>query len=211
MYIRDMHWYVNITHLWVIGFWAILILIWVVVFLSQCLTLGDPMDCSPPGSSVPGIVPAGILEWVAIATLIYWVWISFKIRKKKPHKTNTSCITNPKMNISHMTKPVRWVLRLCANNFYWRKRLEPALGLTARVGEPAHVLNPQHHSFICCPVSKGPPPSVGAGVPIISLDQKSMETAACFQVDCSLPRRKNSDKPWIFRCYLNYPDWYVFV
>ena len=27
----------------------------------------DPMDCSPPGSSVPGIIQAGILEWVAIS------------------------------------------------------------------------------------------------------------------------------------------------
>ena len=29
-------------------------------------TLWDPMDCSPPGSSVHGIFLAGILEWVAI-------------------------------------------------------------------------------------------------------------------------------------------------
>ena len=29
-------------------------------------TLCDPMDCSPPGSSVRGILPAKILEWVAI-------------------------------------------------------------------------------------------------------------------------------------------------
>ena len=28
-----------------------------------CLTLCDPMDCSPPGSSVHGIFPARILEW----------------------------------------------------------------------------------------------------------------------------------------------------
>ena len=28
------------------------------------LTLCDPMDCSPPGSSVPGILQARILEWV---------------------------------------------------------------------------------------------------------------------------------------------------
>ena len=27
----------------------------------------DPMDCSPPGSSVHGIFQAGILEWVAIS------------------------------------------------------------------------------------------------------------------------------------------------
>ena len=29
------------------------------------LTLCDPMDCSPPGSSVHGILQARILEWVA--------------------------------------------------------------------------------------------------------------------------------------------------
>ena len=32
-----------------------------------CPTLSDPMDCSPPGSSVHGICQARILEWVAIA------------------------------------------------------------------------------------------------------------------------------------------------
>ena len=31
------------------------------------LTLSDPMDCSPPGSSVHGIFQAGVLEWAAIA------------------------------------------------------------------------------------------------------------------------------------------------
>ena len=32
-----------------------------------CLTLCDPMDCSPPGSSVHGIFQAIVLEWVAIS------------------------------------------------------------------------------------------------------------------------------------------------
>ena len=31
-----------------------------------CLTLCDPMDCSPPGSSVPEILQAKILAWVTI-------------------------------------------------------------------------------------------------------------------------------------------------
>ena len=31
-----------------------------------CLTLSDPVDCSPPGSSVRGIPQARTLEWVAI-------------------------------------------------------------------------------------------------------------------------------------------------
>ena len=35
--------------------------------LQSCLTLCDPIDGSPLGSSVPGILQARILEWVAIA------------------------------------------------------------------------------------------------------------------------------------------------
>ena len=37
-----------------------------VLVAQSCLTLCDPVDCSPPGSSVHGILPARILEWVAI-------------------------------------------------------------------------------------------------------------------------------------------------
>ena len=32
----------------------------------SCPTLRDPMDCSPPGSSIHGIFQAGVLEWGAI-------------------------------------------------------------------------------------------------------------------------------------------------
>jgi len=35
--------------------------------LQSCLTLCDPIDSSPPGSPVPGILQARILEWVAIS------------------------------------------------------------------------------------------------------------------------------------------------
>ena len=34
--------------------------------LQSCPTLYDPIDGSPPGSPVPGILQAGTLEWVAI-------------------------------------------------------------------------------------------------------------------------------------------------
>ena len=36
----------------------------------SCPTLSDPMDCSPPGSSIHGIFQARVLEWVAIASSI---------------------------------------------------------------------------------------------------------------------------------------------
>ena len=35
--------------------------------LQLCLTLCDPIDGSPPGSAVPGILQARTLEWVAIS------------------------------------------------------------------------------------------------------------------------------------------------
>ena len=40
--------------------------------LQSCLTLRDPMDSSPPGSSVPGILQARTLEWVAISFSNAW-------------------------------------------------------------------------------------------------------------------------------------------
>ena len=40
----------------------------------SCLTLCDPLDGSPPGSPVPGILQARTLEWVAISFSNAWKW-----------------------------------------------------------------------------------------------------------------------------------------
>ena len=42
--------------------------------LQSCPTLCDPIDGSPPGSPVPGIVQARTLEWVAISFSNAWKW-----------------------------------------------------------------------------------------------------------------------------------------
>ena len=42
--------------------------------LQSCLTLCDPIDGSPPGSAVPGILQARTLEWVAISFSSAWTW-----------------------------------------------------------------------------------------------------------------------------------------
>ena len=39
---------------------------WMVKVTQSCSTLRDPTDCSPPGSSIHGILQARILEWVAL-------------------------------------------------------------------------------------------------------------------------------------------------
>ena len=58
-----------------------------------CLTLCDPVDCSPPGSTVRGILQARILEWVAIS-------FSRGLSQSRDW-THVSCID-------------RWILYLCA-------------------------------------------------------------------------------------------------
>ena len=41
-----------------------------------CLTLCNPMDCSPPGSSVQGILQTRYWKWVAISFSRDWTWVS---------------------------------------------------------------------------------------------------------------------------------------
>ena len=42
--------------------------------LQSCPTLCDPIDGSPPGSPIPGILQARTLEWIAISFSSAWKW-----------------------------------------------------------------------------------------------------------------------------------------
>ena len=48
--------------------------------LQSCMTLCDPIDGSPPGSPVPGILQARTLEWVAISFSSTWKWKVMKVK-----------------------------------------------------------------------------------------------------------------------------------
>ena len=77
----------------------------------SCLTLCNPLDCSPPGSSVHGISQARMLEWVAI---------SFCRRSSRLRdQTHVSCIagrffTTESPGMSHIkaTNPIQLFLNL---------------------------------------------------------------------------------------------------
>ena len=76
--------------------------------LQSCLTLCDPMDCSPPGSSIHGILQARILEWVAMP---------FSRGSSWPRdQTQVFCITGGFFTI--------WVIREALDTIEtgWRKR-----------------------------------------------------------------------------------------
>ena len=51
--------------------------------LHSCLTLCDPIDGSPPGSPVPGILQARTMEWVAISFSNAWKW-KVKVKSLSP-------------------------------------------------------------------------------------------------------------------------------
>ena len=59
----------------------------------SCPTLGNPIDGSPPGSPVPGILQARTLEWVAISFSSAGKW-----KVKSESKVAQSCLTlsNPR-------------------------------------------------------------------------------------------------------------------
>ena len=56
-----------------------------VLVTQLCPTLCDPMDCSPPRSSVHGILQVRILEWIVIS--------SSRESSKPRNRTQVSCIT----------------------------------------------------------------------------------------------------------------------
>ena len=76
---RDQTW-VSCTGRWILYHWAT----WksnrapaaaaAAKLLQSCLTLCHPIDRSPPGSPIPGILQARTLEWVAISFSNRWKW-----------------------------------------------------------------------------------------------------------------------------------------
>ena len=56
----------------------------------SCPTLCDPIDSSPPGSPVPGILQARTLEWVALSFSNAWKW---KVKVKSESEVAQLCPT----------------------------------------------------------------------------------------------------------------------
>ena len=68
--------------------------------LQSCPTLCDPLDSSPPGLSIPGILQARTLEWVAISFSNAWKWkVKVKslsrVRLYRPHGPQPTRLLRP--------------------------------------------------------------------------------------------------------------------
>ena len=60
--------------------------------LQSCPTLCDPIDSSPPGSPVPGILQARTLEWVAISFSNSWKW---KVKSESEFAQSCPTLSDP--------------------------------------------------------------------------------------------------------------------
>ena len=67
--------------------------------LQSCPTLCDPIDGSPPGSPVPGILQARTLEWVAISFSNAWKW---KVKVKSLSRVRISATP---WTVAHQAPP----------------------------------------------------------------------------------------------------------
>ena len=64
--------------------------------LQSCLTLCDPINSLLPGSSVPGILQARPLEWVAISFSNAWKWSrSVMSDPQRPHELQPTRLLHP--------------------------------------------------------------------------------------------------------------------
>jgi len=76
--------------------------------LQSCPTLCDPIDGSSPGSSVPGILQARTLEWVAITVSIISHEENANLTTMRYHFTSTRIITKTKQNRKYQVLERMW-------------------------------------------------------------------------------------------------------
>ena len=88
--------------------------------LQLCLTLCDPIDSSPPGSPVPGILQARTLEWVAISFSNAWEW---KVKVKSLSLTLRDpmdcCLPGSSIHQIFQARILEWVVIAFSMDLQW--------------------------------------------------------------------------------------------
>ena len=119
-------------------------LIWKVKVLvtQSCPPLWDPVDCSPPGSSVHGILQARILEWVAIP-FSRGSSLTPKIKARSPASGNSHlCVKKSYTCLWHRRLASVFIFFECsvASSFHWPKTPLGYVQCSDDLGAPGDIL-----------------------------------------------------------------------
>ena len=127
--------------------------------LQSCLTLRDPIDSSPPGFPVHGILQARILEWVAISFSSAWKW-----------KVKVESLSRVRLLATPWTAAYQAPLPLgFSRQEYWSGLPLPSPDMYAAAAAAAALL--QSCPTLCDPIDRSPP---GSPVPEI-LQARTLE------------------------------------
>ena len=107
--------------------------------LQSRLTLCNPIDGSPPGSSVPGILQARILEWVAISFSNAWKW---KVKVKSLSHARASATP---WTAAHQAPPSMGFYR----QEYWSGVPLPGVGCHCLLHLPTLTFLNDHAQCLC--------------------------------------------------------------
>ena len=121
--------------------------------LQSCPTLCDPIDGSPSGSTIPGILQARTLEWVAMSFSNAWKW---KVKVKLP--SHIWLLATP-WTAAYQAPPSMGFSR----QEYWSGMPLPSLWkllslqiffLIIKVVFASHLCNIYTLAYFCCSVAK---------------------------------------------------------
>ena len=79
--------------------------------LQSCPTLWDPIDGSPLGSPVPGILQARTLEWVAISFSNAWKW-EVKVKSTSTTVNFMNSQYSPNISGETLSSSLRWAVKV---------------------------------------------------------------------------------------------------
>ena len=162
------------------------------------MSLCDPMDCSPPGSSVHGIPQARILEWVAMPScrgsslLRDRTWLSYvscirgSLPLVPPGKWSCSVMSDslPLHGLS--------ATRLLLSVEFFRQEYWSGLPFTSPGDLPDPGIKPRSHALQADPLPPEPQP-VPPGKPLTKLDSVLKSR------DITLPTKVHIAKLWFFQ------------
>ena len=89
--------------------------------LQLCPTLCDPIDSSPPGSAVPGILQARTLEWVAISFCNAWKW---KVKVKSFSCVRLCSLPRSSIHGIFQARVLEWVAFSFSSAWKWKVKVK---------------------------------------------------------------------------------------